>query len=247
LRWYIVLNHLGAIAEAEGAPDRARALYRACLAESRLRQDTHCSGLVLDRLGSLELDQGDLVSARGYLSESLVTFRSTARSEVPQVLAAFVGLAVAESQPLRALRLAAGTRALRRAQGAVLQPSEQARLEQQLAPALAAVDHTTARQACADGETMTLDELVEYALEQAWPHRVLSARERQVAALLARGCSNRQLAAALVITEGTAEVHVKHILRKLGFASRGQITAWAVRQGLERDIRTLPTNGTDRT
>jgi non-specific serine/threonine protein kinase len=233
-RWYIVLNHLAAIEEAEGAPDRARALYRECLVESRLHQDAHGTGLALNRLGSLELDQGDLLSARKYLSESLLTFRAVGTSEVAQVLTVFVGLFLAESQPLRALRLAAGTHALRRAQGAVLQPSEQARLEQQFAPFWAAVEETAARQAEADGETMTLEQLVEYALEYSEPNGVLSAREREVAALLARGYSNRQLAAELVISEGTAEVHVKHILRKLGFTSRGQITAWAVRQGLQQ-------------
>jgi DNA-binding NarL/FixJ family response regulator len=55
----------------------------------------------------------------------------------------------------------------------------------------------------------------------------LTAREREVAALLARGMTNRDIAGALVITEGTAEVHVKHILGKLGLKSRAQVAAWA--------------------
>jgi DNA-binding CsgD family transcriptional regulator len=60
--------------------------------------------------------------------------------------------------------------------------------------------------------------------------RVLTAREQEVAALVARGMSNREIAQALVITEGTAEVHVKHILSKLGLRSRYQIAvAWAAR------------------
>jgi DNA-binding CsgD family transcriptional regulator len=52
---------------------------------------------------------------------------------------------------------------------------------------------------------------------------LLTAREQEVAALVGRGMSNRDIAAALVITEGTAEVHVKHILGKLGLRSRHQI------------------------
>jgi non-specific serine/threonine protein kinase len=55
----------------------------------------------------------------------------------------------------------------------------------------------------------------------------LTQRERQVAALIAAGRSNREIAAALVITESTAEVHVKHILSKLGFRSRAQVAVWA--------------------
>ena len=52
-----------------------------------------------------------------------------------------------------------------------------------------------------------------------------------MAALVARGLSNREIAAALTITERTAENHVEHILAKLGFRSRARIAAWAVRHG----------------
>jgi DNA-binding NarL/FixJ family response regulator len=44
---------------------------------------------------------------------------------------------------------------------------------------------------------------------------------------LAAGRSNREIADALVITEGTVEVHVKHILSKLGLRSRSQVAVWA--------------------
>jgi non-specific serine/threonine protein kinase len=57
----------------------------------------------------------------------------------------------------------------------------------------------------------------------------------EVAALVARGCSNRHIADALVIAEGSATNHVKHILAKLALSSRAQIAAWAVRQGLPGD------------
>jgi predicted ATPase/DNA-binding CsgD family transcriptional regulator len=60
----------------------------------------------------------------------------------------------------------------------------------------------------------------------------LTPREREVAALVARGLTNRQVAEALVITEGTAGSHVEHILAKLGFRTRAQIAAWAVAQNL---------------
>jgi non-specific serine/threonine protein kinase len=61
----------------------------------------------------------------------------------------------------------------------------------------------------------------------------LSPREREVAALLPLGMTNRQIAEALTITEGTANLHVKHILNKLGFSSRAQIAAWVVQNGLD--------------
>jgi DNA-binding NarL/FixJ family response regulator len=60
----------------------------------------------------------------------------------------------------------------------------------------------------------------------------LTAREREIATLVADGLSNRDVAQRLVITEGTVEVHVKHILGKLGFSSRAQVAGWVARQGL---------------
>jgi len=60
----------------------------------------------------------------------------------------------------------------------------------------------------------------------------LTAREREVAALLAAGLSNRAIAERLVITEGTTEVHVKHIMTKLGLGSRTQIAVWAAKRGI---------------
>jgi DNA-binding CsgD family transcriptional regulator len=54
----------------------------------------------------------------------------------------------------------------------------------------------------------------------------LTSREREVAALIAQGKSNRAIAEALVVSERTAETHVGNILNKLGFSSRAQIAAW---------------------
>jgi len=60
----------------------------------------------------------------------------------------------------------------------------------------------------------------------------LTAREREVAMLIARGKTSREIAGLLVISERTAEGHVNNILEKLNFTSRAQIAAWAVEQGL---------------
>jgi DNA-binding NarL/FixJ family response regulator len=60
----------------------------------------------------------------------------------------------------------------------------------------------------------------------------LTAREREIAALIAQGKSNREIADELVISEPTAERHVANILSKLGFNSRTQIAVWAVEKGL---------------
>jgi DNA-binding NarL/FixJ family response regulator len=59
----------------------------------------------------------------------------------------------------------------------------------------------------------------------------LTARERDVAALIAAGSSNRAIATTLVVGVKTVEAHISRILSKLGFSSRAQIAAWAVAKG----------------
>ena len=120
-------------------------------------------------------------------------------------------------------------------------PSEQARAVEYL------------QSATAEFEAMhmqpSLDRAPEAAGRAAQPRQVRSAtradttlpesrnplteREREVATLLAQGMSNRDIAATLVISESTAEVHVKHILSKLALRSRSQVAAWAA----QRDLR----------
>jgi DNA-binding CsgD family transcriptional regulator len=60
----------------------------------------------------------------------------------------------------------------------------------------------------------------------------LTAREREVLALVALGRTNRQIADELFISGNTAGVHVSNILGKLGVAGRGEAAALAFRLGL---------------
>jgi DNA-binding CsgD family transcriptional regulator/tetratricopeptide (TPR) repeat protein len=60
----------------------------------------------------------------------------------------------------------------------------------------------------------------------------LTEREREVAALIAQGKSNREIADQLVVSYRTVETHVGAILSKLAFSSRAQIAVWAVEIGL---------------
>ncbi|RVW06075.1 ATP-binding protein [Rhodococcus spongiicola] len=58
----------------------------------------------------------------------------------------------------------------------------------------------------------------------------LTPRQRQVAELVARGLTDREIAETLVIAQRTAEGHVERVLTKLGFGSRTQIAAWVAEQ-----------------
>lgn len=99
------------------------------------------------------------------------------------------------------------------------------------------------------GRATSLDATIEYALEisgqtsatkpsssptaaGSTSESILSAREREVAVLIAEGYSNRAIADALVIAPRTVDSHVSNILSKLDLHSRAQIAAWSVEHGL---------------
>ncbi|GIF43900.1 ATP-binding protein [Actinoplanes xinjiangensis] len=92
------------------------------------------------------------------------------------------------------------------------------------------------------GRTLSYEDILAYAFEEP-RHSTpapgeeaairLTRRERQVAALVTQGLSNRQIAAELVISQRTAESHVEHILTKLGVTSRNQVAAWIRAQDLD--------------
>jgi DNA-binding NarL/FixJ family response regulator len=128
-----------------------------------------------------------------------------------------------------------------------LSPSRRASLDHWLVPVQQALGAETTTLAWDAGREMTVEQALDLALAateapatrsngppepSAQQAAGLSPREREVAALLALGLSNRQIAERLVVTERTVAAHIEHILDKLGFASRHQVGAWADEHGL---------------
>jgi DNA-binding NarL/FixJ family response regulator len=125
-----------------------------------------------------------------------------------------------------------------------LDAAAQSSLDARLAPAWQARSTQLADAAWQHGRALSVDDAVGLILEPMTPPAEashargepaltqLTPREREVATLVARGLTNRQIAANLVIAERTADVHVSNILNKLTLNSRAQLAAWVVRHGL---------------
>lgn len=64
------------------------------------------------------------------------------------------------------------------------------------------------------------------------PPDMLTARQREIATLIAEGLTNAEIAERLVLTEGTVGNHLAHVMRRLGARNRVQVAVWAVEHRL---------------
>jgi DNA-binding CsgD family transcriptional regulator len=242
---YVTLGWQAQLALWEGEVDRAATLMQEVVARTRAHGDPWELAWALTEAGRIATLQGDHGRALA-LQREAVHLRRGLRDTLGLVwsLESLAGAVSGQGQAARAARLLGAAEAARDRLGVPLQPQEQASHERTVAAARAALDEETFAALCAEGRAMARDEAIDYALADAEPPpqerpsreqaSPLSPRELQVAALIARGHTNRQIAAALVISERTVGTHVEHILAKLGVASRAQIAVWAVERGVAR-------------
>ena len=194
-------------------------------------------------LGFPLLDLGELSAARTALAEG---FRMSTdvgdRWFVQLGLGGFVGLAAKTGRPRLALRLAGAAAAYRDMnEFSMPEPMEEI-VDRWLAPVRAKTGRAAGR-LLAEGRKLSPEEAVGLVLanepddaSRLGPRRgsssALTRREAEVAALAARGLTNRDIAAQLFLSVRTVEVHVDHVLTKLGFRTRTQLAAWALEEGL---------------
>ena len=240
------LNGLGRVTRDRGDPGRARARLEEGLALFRELGDRRGLGAALTHLGNVARDQGDPDRAATCFEEALPHLRGAGdRASLAAWLEGLAGVAAARGQFERAARLFGAAEALREAVGAPRPPPSRESYERDVAAVRAALDAeafaaTRAAGALAPEQTLEdaltsettgkpADRTAASADDQA--AMPLTRREREVARLIARGLTNRQIAEALIITEGTVGTHVEHILRKLDVRSRTQVATWALQAG----------------
>ena len=237
------LHDLGLIALGQGDHDRAEARLSESLA--LLRQLNHQRGVAwcLNALGAVALARGDTAVAYALIAEALVLRKQQGdKRGIAESLEYLGAVARARGEAARGIRLLGAAAALREAIGAPSWPSERARQEQEIAAARGAIGRSAFDAAWAEGRRLAVESAIASALEAESmpgptpiaaekppdPPSPLTPREREVAALIARGYSNRQIADALVISPHTAERHVERILAKLGCSSRAEVASWIV-------------------
>jgi non-specific serine/threonine protein kinase len=234
-----VLNMLGDLARSRDDDVGAAALYKEALILLRGEGLDGTVPSLLHNLGYLSLRRGDVRSARRLFRESLALFRNQAdRRGIADCITGLGCVLVSMRQPEQAARLFGLAETLRETTGSPIWPANVPDFERSLALLDLCGDRSVVAPAWTAGRALPLDGTLAELLaegassEQLAGNMPLTPRERDVAILVADGLTNREIGARLFITEGTARLHVKHILQKLGFASRAQIAAWAVEQGV---------------
>jgi DNA-binding CsgD family transcriptional regulator len=155
--------------------------------------------------------------------------------DLPRCLDVLAAILAGLGRPEQAAHVWGAAEALEEAVGAVSEVHLDYTLE--LEAARTSLGEHAFAAAWANGRGLTLDQAVGEALmDQPAPRsadpEALTAREREVVALLAGGCTNRQIAEVLLIGERTVETHVGNVLAKLGLASRVLVGPWAAEHGI---------------
>ena len=227
----------------EGEYERGTALIEESEALYRKRGYKGLLQWVLANLGWATLLQGDHERARTSFEESLTLCKELGDKYVgAESLEGMACVIAAEQASGRAARLFGAGRALREAGGYYYLPEEDAFREPYLKAARSRLGEASWEAAFAEGQAMGFDEAVDYALSEDGSSMIasrtpeqtsaiprpsaLTRREREVAKLVARGLTNRQIAEGLVLSERTVENHVSNILKKLKLSSRSEVAAW---------------------
>jgi len=238
-----VLFNLGYTELARGNHDHATALLEETLSTAREVGDKGIVAAALLGLGIAAMLRGELNEAKTRLKEGLaIEVELENKLDMAEAMEALAEAAEASGQHLRAARLWGAAGALRKDTGVRWGFAERMLHEPQLIAARSRIHQAIWEKGVEEGEAMTLEEAVEYALSEDEdtdtpelrvsegrsvdePAAFLTRREREVASLVAQGLSNRQIAKQLVVSERTVDHHVSRILRKLNVGSRERVAS----------------------
>ncbi len=170
LRIAALLNSLGEMARCQGDYDRAAALYEESLALFRELGSRVHNALILHNLAYVVLRQRDRRQAAAFFEESLVLYQKLKRKHgVIECLIGLAGVAASEGQQAtagRAARLFGAAEGLFQATGGGLAAADQAEYDRYVILVREQLDQAALEAAWAEGRAMTMEQAVDYALEQ---------------------------------------------------------------------------------
>jgi non-specific serine/threonine protein kinase len=242
-----LLQFLGFVAASELDLEQMEARLEEALIRFRDLGDVRGIAMCLIALGLSPLSQGDAERAAPLFEESLLLQKELNKMAIMFGLAGMAGVATLQEQFYRAVKLMGATEALREVLGLSHAPLSMPLYDAEgyLAVARATLSAAAFETAWSEGQAMSPEEASEYALSEEDEHEPptldaapeqqpprpdepterLTAREQEVALLVGRGLTNRQIALELSISEHTVASHVRKILKKLGLRSRTQISS----------------------
>jgi predicted ATPase/DNA-binding SARP family transcriptional activator/DNA-binding CsgD family transcriptional regulator len=242
------LHNLGEVARFRGEYGQAKTRGMEALAMFREMDDKWCVARTLSWLGMVTVYKSDdREAAAGFLREGLALNREIGGWEwVAYSLEGFASLVGAKAEGERAAMLWGAAEALREEIGSPIQPTDRADYDRSVAAARTHLEGAAWEAAWKQGKEMSLEEAIEYALlgeeptppEPSAPEEEaigtqpagLTRREQEVANLIGRRLTTRQIASQLHISEHTIDKHVANILSKLNLHSREQVGAKMAKQ-----------------
>ncbi|MEU7480881.1 LuxR C-terminal-related transcriptional regulator [Lentzea sp. NPDC042327] len=183
----------------------------------------------LHTVGVRALQRGETDEATDWFEQSLRA--SCTGFWVADVLEGLAVIAYRRRDPRRALRLIGAASCLR--EGG---PTDDLVWQREVVEVVRAARVAVGNSCLADGRQMTREQAVAYALEGRIEQQELSARERQVVALVAAGRTNGGIGTELHISQRMVETHLQRVRRKLDLTSRTQIADWVERRNMRSDL-----------
>jgi predicted ATPase/DNA-binding CsgD family transcriptional regulator len=236
--------HVGLLNISRGRLGAAAERLTATCAKSEAAGEAWILSYATDGLGFVALMRGDLGVARRHARRSLELtsrFEDTIGLSLALDLAAWTAAASDEHERAAVLLGAASARWFSFGQQLYGSPDWQARREHYQQQTRRGLGDAAFAAAFRHGTLMTRPDMIRYGLGRHDPTDLpktlaaLTSRERDIAAMVADGLTNRQIAERLVVSHRTVEGHIGHILTKLGLQRRTELAAWMWRQAQLRD------------
>jgi DNA-binding CsgD family transcriptional regulator len=250
-RTAVSLGNLGITMLAHDDPGQAKALLDESLALFREIGDSSNIAISLMNSALAALSKGDHGRVQALGEESMkLLHKAQDTQHIADCLGIMASAAGARGSAKRAARLWGAAEGLREEIGVPLKLEDRMLLDPYLATARSSLGEIAWRTTLVEGRAMTPEQAIEYSLDAGQPllpplatHRsgenttVLTPREEEVAVLVSRGLTNRQIASELSISEHTVATHVTKILKRLGLSSRSRLSAWVAERGLPQSFK----------